>query len=96
MNLANILTILRLCSPFFFILVCLLVDSRFLENLYIFILFILMSITDYLDGLIARKYLTPYQIKFLFLLHYFTFYPMIIIYYFQPLLLYSENFLLVV
>lgn len=56
MNLANILTILRLGSPFLFILICLLIDSKFSENLYIFILFILMSITDYLDGFIARKF----------------------------------------
>lgn len=56
MNLANILTFLRLCSPFFFIFICLMVDSKLSENLYIFILFILMSITDYFDGLIARKY----------------------------------------
>ena len=46
MNLANILTILRLGSPFLFILICLLIDSKFSENLYIFIL-LQISFTGY-------------------------------------------------
>ena len=56
MNIANILTFLRLISPFFFIMICLLFEKKDTESLYIFILFVIMSITDYFDGIIARKY----------------------------------------
>tara|TARA_B100001093_G_scaffold218976_1_gene209939 strand:- start:135 stop:680 length:546 start_codon:yes stop_codon:yes gene_type:complete len=56
MNIANTLTIMRLMSPFFFIIICLLFEKKGDENFYIFILFVIMSITDYFDGFIARKY----------------------------------------
>ena len=56
MNIANVLTILRLISPLFFIMICLLFEKKDTESFYIFLLFVLMSITDYFDGFIARKY----------------------------------------
>ncbi len=56
MNIANILTILRLMSPFFLIIICLSFEKKSDENFYIFLLFVIMSITDYFDGFIARKY----------------------------------------
>ncbi len=56
MNVANFLTILRLSSPLFFIIICLVVEEKNTESLCILLCFVFMSITDYFDGLIARKY----------------------------------------
>ena len=55
-NLPNILTITRLISPIYYLLIIWLVESGYYEKFFILILFSLLSITDYLDGHIARKY----------------------------------------
>ena len=55
MNIPNFLTILRLFFPIFIGIVCYLkLDINF-EKLIILVLFILFSLTDYLDGFLARK-----------------------------------------
>ena len=55
MNIPNFLTILRLFFPIFIGIVCHLKLDINLEKLIILILFILFSLTDYLDGFLARK-----------------------------------------
>ncbi len=54
--LPNILTILRLISPFYFILVIFIFDNFSTQSIVLFYLFILLSLTDYLDGYIARRF----------------------------------------
>ena len=54
-HLPNILTTLRLACPFYFILIVVLFDNQAVQSLVIFYLFIILSFTDYLDGLIARR-----------------------------------------
>ena len=55
MNIPNFLTILRLFFPIFIGIVCYLKLDVYLEKLIILVLFILFSLTDYLDGFLARK-----------------------------------------
>ena len=55
MNIPNFLTILRLFFPIFISIVCYLKLDIKLEKLIILVLFILFSLTDYLDGFLARK-----------------------------------------
>ena len=55
MNFPNFLTILRLFFPIFIGIVCYLKLDINLEKLIILVLFILFSLTDYLDGFLARK-----------------------------------------
>ena len=54
-HLPNILTTLRLACPFYFILIIVLFENQAIQSLLIFYLFIILSFTDYLDGLIARR-----------------------------------------
>ena len=56
MNIPNFLTILRITSPFFYIIICLFVDEKVDESMYIFIIFFILSFTDFFDGYVARKY----------------------------------------
>ena len=55
MNIPNFLTILRLFFPILVGIVCYLKLDINLEKLIILVLFILFSLTDYLDGFLARK-----------------------------------------
>ena len=55
MNIPNFLTILRLCFPLFLCLIASLELNLADEKLLILFLFILLSITDYFDGFLARK-----------------------------------------
>ena len=55
MNIPNFLTILRLFFPLFISVICYLKLDINLEKLLILVLFILFSLTDYLDGFLARK-----------------------------------------
>ena len=55
MNIPNFLTILRLFFPIFIGIVCYLKLDINSEKLIILVLFILFSLTDYLDGFLARK-----------------------------------------
>ena len=53
--LPNILTSLRLSSPILFTFVIILVENLYVQSLLFFIVFLLMSISDYFDGFLARK-----------------------------------------
>ena len=55
MNIPNFLTILRLFFPLFICIICFLELDSSLEKIIILVLFILFSITDFLDGFLARK-----------------------------------------
>lgn len=55
MNLPNLLTISRLLFPFIVILTYLLNLNTNIQGLIVLFFFILLSFTDYLDGVIARK-----------------------------------------
>lgn len=55
MNLPNLLTISRLLFPFIVILTYLLNLNANIQGLVVLFFFILLSFTDYLDGVIARK-----------------------------------------
>ena len=55
MNLPNLLTISRLLFPFIVILTYLLNLNANVQGLIVLFFFILLSFTDYLDGIIARK-----------------------------------------
>jgi len=55
MSLPNFFTSLRICSPIYFIAVIVLVKDKYEEAFLIFILFIILSITDFLDGFFARR-----------------------------------------
>ena len=52
----NILTIIRLISPIFYLLTMLLLEDYAAEKNIILSLFIFLSITDFFDGYIARKF----------------------------------------
>ena len=54
-NLPNILTSIRLASPIYFILVILSFEEPRKQSLILFFIFLLLSITDYFDGLLARR-----------------------------------------
>ena len=56
MNLPNALTISRLLFPFIIIFIYLLNLDKNIEGLIVLIVFIILSFTDYLDGIIARKF----------------------------------------
>ncbi len=55
-NLPNILTSLRLASPFYFISVLVIFKNQQIQSLILFYIFLALSITDYLDGYLARKF----------------------------------------
>ncbi len=55
MNIPNFLTILRLLFPVFLCLVCFLKLNLNTEKFLVLFLFIILSITDYFDGFLARK-----------------------------------------
>ena len=55
-NLPNILTIFRLVSPLYFLFVILSFEDQQKQSLILFFIFLLLSITDYFDGLLARKF----------------------------------------
>ena len=54
-NLPNILTSIRLASPIYFIFVILSFEEPRKQSLILFFIFLLLSITDYFDGLLARR-----------------------------------------
>ena len=51
----NILTSLRLVSPIYFIIIIFIFKNPSTQALILLYIFILLSITDYLDGFLARK-----------------------------------------
>jgi len=53
--LPNILTSLRLSSPILFIFIIILVKNLHIQSFLFFVVFLLMSISDYFDGFLARK-----------------------------------------
>jgi CDP-diacylglycerol--glycerol-3-phosphate 3-phosphatidyltransferase len=55
MNIANILTLLRIMSPIFFCCILFLEFELHIEKNIIFIFFIFFSLTDFFDGFLARK-----------------------------------------
>ena len=54
-KLPNILTNLRLASPIYFIIILIIFKNQQIQSLILFYLFLVLSITDYLDGYLARK-----------------------------------------
>ena len=54
-NLPNILTSIRLASPIYFTFVIIFFEDTQKQSLILFFIFLLLSITDYFDGLLARK-----------------------------------------
>ena len=55
MNIPNFLTILRLFFPIFIGIICCFRLDISLEKIIVLVIFILFSLTDYLDGYLARK-----------------------------------------
>ena len=55
-NLPNILTSIRLASPIYFIFVIIFFEDTPRQSLILFFIFLFLSITDYFDGLLARKF----------------------------------------
>ncbi|MBJ57405.1 MAG: CDP-diacylglycerol--glycerol-3-phosphate 3-phosphatidyltransferase [Rickettsiales bacterium] len=51
----NILTTIRILSPVYFLLIIFLIEDFHYQGLLIFFTFIFLSITDFLDGILARK-----------------------------------------
>ena len=51
----NILTTIRILSPIYFLLIIFFIKDYNLQGLLIFFTFIFLSITDFLDGILARK-----------------------------------------
>ena len=54
-KLPNILTSLRLASPFYFISVLIIFKNQQIQSQILFYIFLVLGITDYLDGYLARK-----------------------------------------
>ena len=54
-NLPNVLTSIRLASPIYFTFVIIFFEDTQKQSLILFFIFLLLSITDYFDGLLARK-----------------------------------------
>ena len=54
--LPNILTTLRLASPLYFIIIILIFENLSMQTLVLFFIFLLLSVTDYLDGYLARTF----------------------------------------
>ncbi len=54
--LPNILTVLRLFSPFYYLLTLIFIEDYNFEKVAILFLFIFFSLTDFFDGYYARKY----------------------------------------
>jgi cardiolipin synthase len=54
-NLPNILTSLRLASPCYFIGVLVIFNDQQIQSQILFYIFLVLSISDYLDGYFARK-----------------------------------------
>ena len=54
-NLPNILTSIRLASPIYFIFVIIFFEDTPRQSLILFFIFLFLSITDYFDGLLARR-----------------------------------------
>ena len=55
-NFPNIITSIRLAAPFYFIILIIIFKNQNTQSLIIFITFLILSITDYLDGFVARKF----------------------------------------
>ena len=51
----NILTTIRILSPVYFLLIIFLIKDYNYQGLLIFFIFIFLSLTDFLDGILARK-----------------------------------------
>ena len=55
-NFPNIITCIRLAAPFYFIILIIIFKNQNTQSLIIFYTFVILSITDYLDGFLARKF----------------------------------------
>ena len=55
-NFPNIITCIRLAAPFYFIILIIIFKNQNTQSLIIFFTFVILSITDYLDGFLARKF----------------------------------------
>ena len=55
-NFPNIITCIRLAAPFYFIILIIIFKDQNTQSLIIFFTFVILSITDYLDGFLARKF----------------------------------------
>ena len=55
-NFPNIITCIRLAAPFYFIILIIIFKNQNIQSLIIFFTFVVLSMTDYLDGFLARKF----------------------------------------
>ena len=51
----NFLTTIRVLTPFYFLIILFFLEDVYLQRLLLFLVFMFLSITDFLDGYIARK-----------------------------------------
>ena len=51
----NFLTTIRVLTPFYFLIILLFLGDVYLQRILLFLVFMFLSITDFLDGYIARK-----------------------------------------